>query len=501
MFKSKEKAKTEWNEKLMSSIEEKFMYNLNTKMNIHHEAVILIGVSGGPDSLALLHLFLEAQKEKDFLLKVIHVDHMIRGDASGKDAFFVKEHCASLNIPIEIVQEDIQKRAKENKQTLEEAAREARYEVFHREADKYPFAKIALGHHMEDQAETVLLNLFRGSGLRGLGGIRFNRGRIIRPILDCTRKEIESYLEKKHLIPRMDASNMELQYTRNRIRWEILPMLKNCFNKDVANQLWNLSQIAQEDEDFLEDLTQKKYQELCIDENLYEIRIHRKAFVNENAVLRKRLIRYIVLKLRGNLMGIEKLHVEAFEKFILKAQTGKIFKIIKNLQVMNAFHSINFQIPKKEFVEEEKNDNKAYVLTLAKTHFVPNYGKLTLVLKNAGTVCLHTDHADESSNVDDNKRLKTTAIETFDYQKILESQLPLQFRYKEPGDYIKISSLGRKSLKKYFIEKKIDREQRGKMGLLTLGSEVLWVIGIDTHHGYRVHQNTQKVLWVYVEKF
>lgn len=195
---------------------------------------VLAGVSGGADSVCLLMVLLELQKRMEFEIQVVHVEHGIRGKESLQDAEYVRKLCEQYQVPFLCVSCDIPQMARERKLSTEEAGRLARYEIFEKTAREWAADHIAVAHNKNDQAETILWNLARGSGLDGAAGIRPVRGKIIRPLLECGREEIEAYLRQKGIVWREDATNQGLDYTRNIIRNQILPEMaeklngKNC---------------------------------------------------------------------------------------------------------------------------------------------------------------------------------------------------------------------------------------------------------------------------------
>lgn len=215
---------------------------------------VLLGISGGPDSVALLHFLFRLKKRLKFSLFLGHLNHGLRKEA-GEDAGFVKELAKSFSLPLTVGKRDL---SKVRKPSLEEKARDARYQFFAQVAKKYRVNKIALGHNLDDQAETILLRIIRGSGLLGLGGIKFKRSlkdnsevQIIRPLLSVSRKEILDYLKERKLSFVTDSSNISPIYLRNRIRWEILPLLAK-YNSQIKESLERLAFACQEDFAFIE---------------------------------------------------------------------------------------------------------------------------------------------------------------------------------------------------------------------------------------------------------
>lgn len=215
---------------------------------------VLVAVSGGPDSLSLLHALHQARDEFGLdALHVAHFDHRLRGVASAADAAFVAAFCAERNIPCHVGAADVAALARERKVSTQQAARAARYRFLEVAADTVGADKIATAHIQDDQVETVLLNILRGSGLGGLRGIPYRRGRFLRPLLDTSRTAVLAYCETHELAPRLDASNLTTDhYTRNRIRLELIPQLERHYNPALREALLRLSHIAALDADYLQ---------------------------------------------------------------------------------------------------------------------------------------------------------------------------------------------------------------------------------------------------------
>ena len=236
---------------------------------------LVLGVSGGPDSIAMLNILNDLRIEKDieldFNIVVAHINHMIRDEAI-EDENFVKKFCEEKGIEFYSKSIDVKKLANTNKISTEEAGRNARYDFFDEILDYTNSNKIAIAHNKNDKAETINMNFMRGSGITGLKGIEPNRKKYIRPLIECERFEIEEYCEKNKLNPRIDKTNFDNTYTRNKIRNVVIPYIKKEFNPNIINTLERLSQLVSEEEDYIEKQFEKTYKELLInEENKQEI--------------------------------------------------------------------------------------------------------------------------------------------------------------------------------------------------------------------------------------
>lgn len=293
---------------------------------------IVICVSGGPDSMCLLHILITLREEYNLELNVAHVNHMIRENAI-LDEEYVKDFCKNNNIQCFVKKADVLQVSKENKIGTEEAGRKVRYEFFNEVKEKTSSNKIAIAHNKNDKVETILLNLIRGTGTYGLIGIEPKNGVYIRPLLEIEREEIEKYCEDENIKPRIDESNFENIYNRNKIRNVVIPYVKKEFNPNIINTISRLSDIVKDEENFLDNFVSEEYKKIVIEEKEDFIKLNLKEFNKLEIVIRKRLVFYIINKLIGNTMGIEKIHVEDIIKLCANNIGNKYLVPKKGLKV------------------------------------------------------------------------------------------------------------------------------------------------------------------------
>lgn len=277
-------------ERKVKAFLKKRQFNLQNKR-------ILIGVSGGPDSLALLHFLWRQQEQWNIYIVAAHVDHMFRGDESKQEALFVKGFCEERNIPFEMKQINVQSYIEETGRNPQAAAREKRYEFFAEVLEKHQLSVLALGHHGDDQVETILMRLTRGSTGKARSGIPFLRdfhnGIIIRPFLCLNREEIERYCLHYELNPRRDPSNDKDIYSRNRFRKVVLPFLRQE-NPHVHEHFQRLSEELDQDETLLISLAQKKLKDVILEHTDNEITVDIKGFESMPLPLQRRAIQLIL---------------------------------------------------------------------------------------------------------------------------------------------------------------------------------------------------------------
>jgi len=279
-------------------------YNLISKND-----KIVLAVSGGPDSIAMLNIFISLRKEYNLSLYVAHVNHLIRENAK-LDEEFVKEFCIKNDVPCFIKKVDVLKKANQDKIGTEEAGRKVRYEFFDEILSKTNSNKIAIAHNKNDSAETVILNIVRGSGTAGLIGIEPKNGKYIRPLIKSERAKIEKYCNINNLNPRIDESNNENIYNRNKIRNIIIPYIKEKLNPNIINTIDRLSDIVKEEEDYINNIISNIYQEILIEEKLNYIKLNRRIFNSKELLIKKKLVFYITNKLMGTTKGLEKINVD-----------------------------------------------------------------------------------------------------------------------------------------------------------------------------------------------
>lgn len=273
---------------------------------------IVLGVSGGPDSIAMLNILHQLSPKINFEIFVAHINHGLRENAK-TDEKFVQDFCKKINVPFFVKHANIKQIAQEQKRGIEETGRKIRYEFFDEIMTKTASNKIAIAHHCGDNAETILMNLLRGTGTKGLIGIEKKNGKYIRPLIETKRQEIDEYLQQNHIVARHDESNDDNTYTRNKIRNVLIPYLEKEFNPNLVEALQRLSSIVKEEELYWEKQISGVYQEVCISDcalDKKEIIIDLKKFNKLEKVVQKKVILYAIQKIFGTTKGLEKIHME-----------------------------------------------------------------------------------------------------------------------------------------------------------------------------------------------
>lgn len=306
---------------------------------------LVLGVSGGPDSISMLNVLREIAEDETIDLKfqivVSHINHNIRKEAK-EDEEFVKKYCDENNIKFFSKSIDVEKIANNSKIGIEEAGRKVRYEFFDEVLNKTNSNKIAIAHNKNDKVETMIMNVLRGSGLLGLKGIEPKRGKYIRPLIEIEREKIEEYCEEKNLNPRIDKTNFDNTYSRNKVRNVVIPYIKQEFNPNIIKTLDRLSELVKEEDTYVEKQVEKAYKEIFIEGNNEEIILNLKKFNNYEKVIKSRIVLYTITRLFGSSKGIEKIHIDDILKLCKNNIGNKFLTPNKNLKVLVKNHKIYF---------------------------------------------------------------------------------------------------------------------------------------------------------------
>lgn len=322
---------------------EKKVLDTIKKFNLIEEGDrIVMAVSGGPDSIAMLDILIKIRDKLNFTLCVAHVNHMIREEAE-EDKKFVENYCKKNNIDFYSKSIDVQKLANNNKIGTEEAGRLVRYEFFDEVLEKTNSNKIAIAHNKNDRAETIIMNTLRGSGISGLKGIEAVRGKYIRPLIECERNEIETYCKRENINPRIDKTNFNNTYTRNKIRNVVIPYIQKEFNPNIINTLERLSQLVCEEEEYIEKQIIKTYMDLLIEEDVpNQIILDLKSFNKQEKVIKSRVLIYTINKLFNTSKGIEKIHIEDVIRLCENNIGNKYLTPNKKIKILVKNHKIYF---------------------------------------------------------------------------------------------------------------------------------------------------------------
>lgn len=427
---------------------------------------IVIGVSGGADSMALLNLLLDISKEKNISLCVVHINHGLRGEDADNDQRYVENFCRDNDVLCRSFKFNVADIASKEHLTSEEAGRKVRYTVFETVAREFSANKIATAHHMNDNCETLLFNILRGSGLTGLCGIRPLRGKYIRPLIKTSRDEIEVYLTEKNIHWCTDRTNSELLYTRNKIRLELLPYIKKRFNPSVENALQRLSELCADDNDFIDSTSKKILSDCIIDSDDKYIVLDKTDFRSQHLAVKRRIIRCVLEKLSVPLKDVHMVHIDNCIKMLCESESGAMINV-GSCRVCLEQRGICFSVT-------EKCGDFEYAVDIGSTVYIPE--------------------ANISVRVTEVKT-RGASTKNLVYVGVDEDVASVTVRNRRNGDRIRpFGMTGVKKLKDLFIDKKIPISQRDKIPLFVYNNKIIWVGGCCISEDCRVTSATNKLL-------
>lgn len=426
---------------------------------LQKEDSVIAGISGGADSVCLLFMLLKLQKELGFALMAVHVNHGIRGAEAERDEAYVKRLCRQWNVRLKVYRENVPAYAKEHGMTEEEAGRDIRRTCFCKVLKEWGGTKIALAHHENDNVETLLWNLCRGTGIRGLGGIAPVNDVWIRPLLCVKRREIESYLKKRGISYCTDTTNADRRYMRNRIRMDVIPYLEDCVNTESVSHMGKTMERMYELEQYiLEEVGQ--YKESCTGWKNGGRIIRQTEYTKIPKALRDNVLHEILCETAGRRKDIEEVHVQMLRDLFTK-QVGKRIDLPYGVTAIRTYEGVRFEknIPEASYAGDE---NELFSIRVFDR---------------------------EPGNVTFPEKIYT---KWFDYDIIKNT---VKIRHRIAGDSIVINRYGgRKKLKQYFTDQKVPQEDRDKIWIAADGDEVLWIVGYRQSQKYQITEKTTKIL-------
>ncbi len=440
---------------------------------------VVVGVSGGPDSLALLHALLAFAPEYRLVLWVAHLNHMFRGQAAAEDAEYVRALAERLGLGVTVEAVDVPKLIAATGLSPEEAARQARYDFLHRVADKVGANRIAVGQNRDDQAETILLNLLRGAGAEGLAGMDPGRDSIvIRPLLAVPRSEIEAYCASLGLTPRIDATNSEPIYRRNRIRLQLLPLLEREYNANIREGLVRTAALLRDEQDYLSRLTRARLSE--ISQVLPPgIALDLDALAGEHRAMQRRLLRAAIEAVHGDLRGIEFDHIEAVLRLVSASPTGKRLDLPRGLVIEREYGRLRL------YLSEQRSEVPEPV---CQEITVPGM----TVIRELGCQVQAWFLSQPGASDTPGRYLAWLDLDRL--------TLPLKVRTRRDGDWLQpLGMAGTKKVKAILQEAKVPRSGRERVPLLVDGEDqIIWVVGYKLAAGAAASPGTRRVLAVAV---
>lgn len=444
---------------------------------------VLIGVSAGPDSVCLLHILKELREEYDLSLYIAHLHHGFRGSEADEDARFVQAMGESLGVPVRIEYADIPSYIKKTGLSKQAGAREVRYQFFYRVADETGADRIALGHTADDQVETFLMRLLRGSGSPGLSGIPPVRERIIRPLIDIYREEIRQFLSERDIRYRIDSSNLSTIYLRNKIRLELIPYLIKEFNPNIMDTLLRNLKILRDEESFLDENVRKIYPGMLVSASKESVTFDVRKYTSLAMPVRRRMLRHAIESIAGK--GAVALSFRHIEDSLSLLEGDKVGEVHLPCGLMVKRDLETFGVYLK--TGEAPVPPYTYDVAIPGDTLIPEAG-ITI-----STAILDSSSYEKRGEGDDPYKA------FFDLGKF---SFPLIIRSRRKGDLFCPKGMAgrKKKIKEYFIDRKIPRRERDKIPVLVSPEGVLWIVGYRTDERFRVTPDTKKILEVKASK-
>jgi len=438
-----------------------------------------VAVSGGADSMALLHVLFELAPRWNLKLTVLHLDHRLRGEESNEDARFVAATAATLGLPCEIKEVDVALAAEQQGDNLEQAARRARYEFFHSRLAGGALDRVALGHTRSDQAETVLFRLLRGAGTAGLAGIRpVTAEGIVRPLLGVTRAEVEEFLRAHSVAWREDSSNRDLGFARNRIRYELLPALARQWNPALAETLANMAAVAQDEEAYWDaEVSRLAAGSLTSDPPAVILNLDRLGQI-PRAVLR-RLIRRAIQEVRGDLRRIDFAHVERILELAAPGK-GEGRVRIPDLELVRSFDRLRFAPPGAAPPADYE-----FSVSVPGRYRIPGTFQV---------ICLEFAVRESCYSID-STGYNTGGADELDAERITA---PLLVRNWRPGDRFQPpGSRKEEKMKALFQKARIPSWDRPRWPIMTSGERIVWARRFGVAAGFEPGPACRRMLRVW----
>lgn len=433
------------------------------KHEIGEKDCLLVALSGGRDSMCLLHILMELRPQMRYQLRATYVHHGLREEAD-EEAVWLAKSCEDWDVLFSVRKVDVQERVERTKESIEEAARNLRYQALLEESAKWD-AWILMAHHAQDQAETVLLRLLRGSGLRGLSGMLEQREKILRPLLRITPEEITDYMKQKNLPYLQDVSNNDIRYTRNWIRHRLLPLLEEK-NPAIQRNLCELAEQARQDEAYMENVVDTLFRKAYDGEGLAVPIV-----LEQPDALQGRLLRRF-LQQKGGIHNVGRVHIQMIKDLCRGTGGGE--------SVLPGGRTFYRQYDKL-LLKKPQNTSEAYCSEL------PLDGQWKDTPWGRFRVREIRNPFQNFQQIPDLPYTKWLNCDTITEQLVV--------RTRNSGDYLGVRG-GHQSLKKYMVNAKIPRETRDQVALVASGSHVLWIVGHRLSEAARLTEHVKRVVCI-----
>ncbi|NOY77620.1 MAG: tRNA lysidine(34) synthetase TilS [Calditrichaeota bacterium] len=447
---------------------------------IKPEEGLLVAVSGGVDSVVLLDLLHQVQSEWKLRLKVIHLNHSIRGREADRDETFVRKLADAYGLEGIFEKQDVPAYRKEHRLGLEEAAREVRYRFYERALAQTGFQKVALGHQKNDQAETILANFLRGAGMAGLSGIPVQRGPFIRPLLWASREDILQYAREKELEFQQDSTNADVDYRRNRIRRELIPYLKEHFNPEIVEQTYRVGRIFSEIESFLIATAHDSAEDCILLQNHSKIILDIDKFSKYFNIIKKYILRECLVKLG---VAQSRLTFTMYDALLSLAEKGK-----KGRKIPVGSHITVLIDQSGLVIQRDRPIPEQHPLTVepGRDYTLSDYG-----------VVFQTQFCSDPQEFQ--RSVHDPTIEYVDWERLQGKKLLLR-PWRKGDRFFPLGMAGQKKISDFLIDEKVPLHERPRILVFTADEEIVWICGYRLDNRFRVTKSTKKSLKLAVEK-
>ena len=475
-------------------LETRFAQSITEGGLLARDEQVVAAVSGGADSVAMLHLLCGLNRQEGWSIRVhvAHLDHQLRGKASDADSAFVERLAKGLGLPCTIESADVEQRARADGVSIEQAARRCRFAFYERLCLRLGVKSVAIGHHADDNAETILHRIVRGTGLRGLGGIRPVRTirdgsdiRLVRPMLGFRRAQIEQYLAERNIAYRQDATNDSASYTRNRIRHELLPLLRDRFNPQVADALIRLAEQARGLDAYLTETSLRMLESLVIEHNDRELVLHSPSLARKPRVIQMQLIRKAILRMGIGEGELTYGHFNAVADLAAGQEGTKALDLPGGLRVSRRYGRLVFERSSGERIAAAGTQEIRVLMD--GTTVLPAHGLEITVDVLPGAAATIATHIHQLTG-----RGRTSHEEWLDADQV---HPPLIARSRRPGDrFFPLGMTGMKKLSDFFIDEKIDSRLRERTVVLCDQLGPIWIVPFRIDERVRLTRATRRIL-------
>jgi len=443
--------------------------------------LVLVAISAGPDSTALLHALAQLRPILGLRLRAAHVHHGIRGREADLDARAAAALARKLKVPFSLRKVDARAYARDHKLSLETAARELRYAALEAVASRCRADRIATGHTLDDQAETVLLNLTRGAGPRGLAGIPPIRGRIIRPLLDLSRAEVERYLKAEGLRYRSDPSNADVAHTRNRIRHQLMPALRRL-QPAITSHLSRLATIMRAEDEFMSEQAEAAFASVAsCRSNKRQVAIRLDAFTALPPALQRRVIRQAIANIKGDELDLDLERVEAVMHLARAGRTGAVVELPGGICAQRGY---------EELVIRRASDNESEAVSNLEPR-ISNTQEWLLPIP--GELCIPELDLRIAARPSRSKTVPTDPARALMDAEIVPG--PLLIRARRPGDRFQpIGAKGTMKLQDFLVNAKVPRAERDRVPVVLSGGRIVWLVGHRISNDAKVTAGTRRTV-------